>query len=85
MAFGHGFTEQLCFECADTWLRLDALEFGPLRRSGDETQVADVRRIDLLYKPDLHGDEGVVAVSSGEDVAAATPSMPPMTATSILG
>jgi len=70
---GHGFTEQLCFECADTWLQLDALEFDPSIRSGDETLVADVRRIRLLYKPDLHGDEGVVAVSSDEDVAAARP------------
>ena len=43
------------------------------RRSGDETLVADVRRIRLLYQPDLHGDEGVVAVSSDEDVAAAPP------------
>ena len=73
MALGHGFTEQLCFECADTWLQLDALEFDPSIRSGDETLVADVRRIRLLYKPDLHGDEGVVAVSSDEDVAAARP------------
>ena len=29
LALGHGFTEQLCFECADTWLQLDALEFDP--------------------------------------------------------
>ena len=73
LALGHGFTEQLCFECADTWLQLDALEFDPPRRSGDDTRVADVRRIRLLHKPDLHGNEGVVSVSSDDDDVAAAP------------
>ena len=75
LAGGHGYTEELCFRCADTWLQLDALEFDPPRRSGDRSRVSDVRRIRLLYKPDRRGDEGVVAVSSDEDVAAAPPSV----------
>jgi hypothetical protein len=34
LAAAFSFTENVCFECADTWLQLDALEFDPPRRSG---------------------------------------------------
>lgn len=67
LAAAFGFTEDVCFECADTWLQLDALEFDPPRRSGDGSGPANVQRIRLLYKPDLHGDDGLVVVSSDEE------------------
>ena len=72
-----GFTENVCFECADTWLQLDALEFDPPRRSGDGSGRADVQRIRLLYKPDLHGDDGLVIVSSDEEDVISPQHAPP--------
>ena len=77
LAAAFGFTENVCFECADTWLQLDALEFDPPRRSGDGSGRADVQRIRLLYKPDLHGDDGLVIVSSDEEDVISPQHAPP--------
>ncbi|CAL1150457.1 unnamed protein product [Cladocopium goreaui] len=77
LAADFGFTENVCFECADTWLQLDALEFDPPRRSGDGSGRADVPRIRLLYKPDLHGDDGLVIVSSDEEDVISPQHAPP--------
>ena len=77
LAAAFGFTENVCFECADTWLQLDALEFDPPRRSGDGSGRADVQRIRLLYKRDLHGDDGLVIVSCDEEDVISPQHAPP--------
>lgn len=63
IASGHGFTEDMCFHCADHWQMLDGLEFDP----GQATDPTEVIRIRFLYHRDIHGEQGLVCVSSDEE------------------
>ena len=67
IASGHGFTEDMCFHCADHWQMLDGLEFDPMRKPGQATDPTEVIRIRFLYHRDIHGEQGLVCVSSDEE------------------
>jgi len=67
IASGHGFTLETCFHCAEHWLTLGALEMDPMWRPGKVMDPTEVVRIRFLYHRDIHGDQGLVCVSSEEE------------------
>ena len=55
------------FQCTDHWQMLGALEFDPMRKPGEATDVMEVVRTRFWYHRDIHGEQGLVCVSSDED------------------
>ena len=64
---GHGFTLETRFHFAEHWLTLGALEMGPMWRPGKVMDPTEVVRIRFLYHRDIHGEQGLVCVSSEEE------------------
>ena len=67
IASGHGFNLETCFHCAEHWLTLGALEMDPMWRPGKAIDPTEVVRIRFLYHRYIHGEQGLVCVSSEEE------------------
>lgn len=67
MAAGHGWPAETCLDTAESLVSLRAMEFDPPRDPSQRHPV-EPARVRLLYDKEIHGELGVVEVSSDEEV-----------------